>query len=105
MKPGRTVGDIFQAHAKTLDDAGLERHRMHACGYSLGATFAPNWMDWPMVYADNPVVLAPGMVFFLHMIIVDSDAGVPATVGRTSLITPSGAEPLSKASLDLPVTG
>lgn len=103
LRPGRTVGDVFAAHARTLDKAGLRAHRLNACGYSLGATYAPNWMDWPMIYADNPLVLAPGMVFFLHMIIFDSDAGLPACVGRTSLVTESGAEPLSAAPLDLTV--
>jgi Xaa-Pro dipeptidase len=104
MKPGRGVGDMFEAHARTLDRAGLRAHRLNACGYSLGATFAPNWMDWPMIYAGNSVVLAPGMVFFLHMILFDSDTGTPACVGRTSLVTATGAEPLSAASLDLTIS-
>lgn len=103
LVPGRTVGDVFEAHARTLDAAGLQRYRLNACGYSLGTTFAPNWMDWPMVYDANPVVLAPGMVFFLHMVIFDDDTGTPACIGRTSLVTATDSEPLSKAGLELPV--
>ena len=103
LVPGRTLGDVFDAHAQTLDHAGLERYRLNACGYSLGTTFAPNWMDWPMVYGGNPVVLAPGMVFFLHMVIFDDDANIPACIGRTSLVTDSGAEPLSATDLALPL--
>ncbi len=103
LKPGRTVGDVFEAHAATLDKAGLSRFRLNACGYSLGTTFAPNWMDWPMIYKANPVVLAPGMVFFLHMIIFDDESGLAMTLGRTSLVTANGAEVLSKAPLDLVV--
>ena len=103
LEPGRTVGDVFDAHARTLDEAGLERYRMNACGYSLGTTFAPNWMDWPMIYAGNPLVLEPGMVFFLHMIIFDDDTGTPACIGRTSLVTASGPEPLSQVDLALTV--
>lgn len=101
LQPGRTAGDVFAAHAMTLDKAGLKSHRLNACGYSLGTTFAPNWMDWPMLYAGNPVELAPGMVFFLHMVLFDSETGVPASVGRTSLVTDTGAEPLSTLSLEL----
>jgi Xaa-Pro dipeptidase len=101
LKPGRTVGDVFEAHAATLDTAGLSRFRLNACGYSLGTTFAPNWMDWPMIYKSNPVVLAPGMVFFLHMIIFDDDSGLAMTLGRTSLVTAQGADVLSKAELAL----
>ncbi len=103
LKPGRTAGDVFEAHAATLDTAGLSRFRLNACGYSLGSTFAPNWMDWPMIYKANPVVLAPGMVFFLHMIIFDDDSGLAMTLGRTSLVSAQGADVLSKARLDLVV--
>ena len=103
MRPGNTVGQAFDAHAKTLDDSGYREHRMNACGYSLGTTFAPNWMDWPMLYHGNPEVFAPGMVFFVHIIIFDSARSLAMTMGRTSLITESGAESLSRASLDLHV--
>jgi Xaa-Pro dipeptidase len=101
LRPGRTCGDVFAAHATALDAAGLKDARLNACGYSLGTTFAPNWMDWPMLYAENPVELAPGMVFFTHMIIFDDDAGLAATLGRTSLVTDGGCEVLSQAALDL----
>jgi len=103
LRPGRTVGEVFEAHAQTLDKAGLSRFRLNACGYSLGTTFAPNWMDWPMIYKANPVVLAPGMVFFLHMIIFDDESGLAMTLGRTSLVTAGAADVLSKAKLDLVV--
>ena len=82
------------------DAAGLGAYRLNACGYSLGTTFAPNWMDWPMIYAANPQVLAPGQVYFLHMIIFDDDSGLAMTLGRTSLVTDSGSEVLSKAPLE-----
>ena len=101
LKPGSTMGDVFAAHARVFDAAGLAAHRMNACGYCLGTTFAPNWMDWPMFYADNPVEIAPGMVFFLHMILMDSDSGTAMTLGRTSLVTDAGAEVLSRLPLDL----
>ncbi len=103
LKPGNTIGDIFEAHAKSLDAAGLGAYRLNACGYSLGTTFAPTWMDGFMAYKDNPVVIVPGMVFFLHMIIFDDDTGLAATPGRTSLVTAAGSEVLSKADMDLVV--
>jgi len=46
-----------------IDRAGMRALRMNACGYSVGATFSPNWMDWPMIYTGNPTVIRPGMVF------------------------------------------
>ncbi len=103
LRPGRPVGEVFDAHARVLDDAGMGAHRLNACGYSMGTTFAPNWMDWPMLYRGNPVLAAPGMVFFIHMILFDSDAGLAMTLARSSLVTAAGSDPLSEASLDLVV--
>ena len=103
LKPGAPMGAVFDAHARVLDEHGFQEHRMNACGYSLGTTFAPNWMDWPMFYTGNPVAAAPDMVFFLHMILFDSDAGEAMTLGRTVRVTETGCEPLSTASLDLVV--
>ena len=105
LRPGNTFGDGFDAHARVLDKAGLKPHRLNACGYSLGAVFAPNWMDWPMLYHGNPVEIAPGMVIFVHIIVVDSDAGLAMCPGRTSLIGAHGAEPLSRLPLDLTIAG
>ncbi|MBL8673215.1 MAG: aminopeptidase P family protein, partial [Alphaproteobacteria bacterium] len=76
LKPGRPIGEVFDAHARVLDRAGHGAHKMNACGYSLGALFAPNWMDWPMFYHGNPVVAAPGMVFFIHIIVYDEARGL-----------------------------
>jgi Xaa-Pro dipeptidase len=103
LKPGRPISQVFDAHVRVLDGAGYGKHRLNACGYSLGTTYAPNWMDWPMFYKDNPEVAQPGMVFFLHMIILDSDSGLAMTLGRTSEVTAEGARPLSRAPLDFVV--
>ena len=103
LRPGARLGSVFEAHARALDVRGLSKYRLNACGYSLGSTFAPSWMDWPMLYGGNPVIAAPGMVFFLHMIVFDDETGLAATLGRTSLVTDEGAEPLSGASLEFVV--
>jgi len=103
VRPGATMGEVFEAHAVTLDAAGMREHRMNATGYSLGTTFAPNWMDWPMFYRDNPEVIGPGMVFFIHIIIFDSPRGLAMTTGQTVLVTKTGCEPLSRKGLDLVV--
>ena len=100
LKPGRPIGEAFDAHARVLDSRGHRAHRLNACGYSLGATFAPNWMDWPMLYHGNTMEAAPGLVFFLHMIVFDAERGLAMTLGRTSEITQSGAKPLSRAGFD-----
>jgi Xaa-Pro dipeptidase len=58
-------------------------------------------MDRPMLYAGNPVPAEPGMVFFLHCIVVDSERGVAMSMGRTCLVTVAGREILSTRPLDL----
>jgi Xaa-Pro dipeptidase len=45
LRPGTPLGSVFDAHARTLDAHGLSKYRLNACGYSLGSTFAPSWMD------------------------------------------------------------
>ena len=103
LRAGATAGDVFAAHARALDSRGLAAHRLNACGYSMGATFAPSWMDYPMFYENNPEVLAPGMVFFIHIIIMDSESGIAQTLGRTSEVTAGASQPLSRLDLDLVV--
>jgi Xaa-Pro dipeptidase len=101
LRPGRTAGDVYAAHARVLDERGLGAHRLNACGYSLGAKFTPSWMDWPMFYEANPWEIAPGMVVFAHMILMDSDTETAMTLGRTSLVGEHGAEALTMPALDL----
>ncbi len=101
--PKNTVGSVFDVHAKTFDDLGYNEARMNACGYSLGSTFSPNWMDWPMLYTGNPYVIQPGNVFFMHMILMDSDNELAMNLGETYLVTENGNERLGKQKLDLVV--
>jgi Xaa-Pro dipeptidase len=103
MTPGNTFGDVFDAHARTLEAHGLTKHRLNACGYSLGARFTPSWMDMPMFYQGNPEPIAPNMTLFAHMIIMDSETETAMTLGRTYLTTDSQPRPLSRHDLDLVV--
>jgi len=103
LKPGNKAGEVFDVHAKVFDRLGYKKSRMNACGYSLGTTFSPNWMDWPMLYAGNPIVLKTGMVFFIHMILMDSDNQLAMNLGETYLLTNTGNERLGKKKIDLVV--
>tara|TARA_Y100000590_G_scaffold288112_1_gene324394 strand:+ start:324 stop:1478 length:1155 start_codon:yes stop_codon:yes gene_type:complete len=102
LVPGNTVGEVFDIHAKTFDTLGYKKSRMNACGYSLGATFSPNWMDVPpMIFTGNSLLLEPGMVFFMHMILMDSDNKLAMNLGETYLVKEKGNERLGKQKLDL----
>jgi Xaa-Pro dipeptidase len=104
LHPGSTFGAVFAAHVGVLERAGLTgtANRLNACGYSLGTTFSPNWMDWPMLYRGNPVVVEPGMVVFTHMIV--SEAPRTVAPGETFLVTEGGAERLGTMPLTLDPT-
>ena len=101
LRPGKTAGDVFEAHARVMDAHGMGKHRLNACGYSLGAKFTPSWMDFPMFYRGNETVIAPGMVFFAHMILMDSDAEAAYCLGRTYIIGPKKPQPVSNYPLTM----
>lgn len=101
LRPGNAVGQVFAAHAEVLTKAGYAGHFLNACGYTMGATYPPTWMDRPMLYAGEPQVLAPNMVFFLHMILLNSDTGLGMSLGETAIVTASGCEPISHAPRQL----
>jgi Xaa-Pro dipeptidase len=103
-KPGRPLGEIDDAHRLVYDAAGFGHARMAACGYSLGALYRPTWMDVPpMLYSGNPQPAAPGMVLFLHAILVDAAQNLAMSLGHTILVLPTGAEVLSRIAPDYTV--
>ena len=57
----------------------------------------------PMIFADNPLILQSGMVFFMHMILMDSENQLAMNLGETYLVTEKGHERLGKHKLDLVV--
>ena len=57
-----------------------------------------------MIYADHPQVLAPGMVYFIHMILLNSRTGLSMSLGETSIVTAQGAERVTHAPESI-VTG
>ena len=60
-------------------------------------------MDWPMLYTGNPYEITPGNIFFMHMILMDSDSNLAMNLGETYLVTENGNERLGKQKLDLVV--
>jgi Xaa-Pro dipeptidase len=101
VRPGATLGDVFATHARILDAAGYREHRLNACGYGMGAVYAPVWTDWPMIYEGNPLAFEAGHVFFLHMILLDFGSQLAMTLGHTVVVTDTGCERLSRSDLGL----
>ena len=100
LKPGRPIAEVFAAYEREMEAGGYGAASYNACGYALGTTFAPNWMDWPMLYRGNPEPALPGMVFFIHPGARDDGDGLAAVVGETYLVTEGGAERLSNRAIE-----
>ncbi|GJN69927.1 hypothetical protein PLIIFM63780_010447 [Purpureocillium lilacinum] len=96
LKPGRKIGDVFEAYARVADENGFRDQRFNSCGYSLGATFSPTWMDFPMFVRGQNVVAKAGMVFFIHIILMDKATDTASSIGQTVEVTENGCVPLSK---------
>lgn len=101
LKPDAQMGDVFAEYARVCDAAGMKDYRFNACGYGMGAVFNPLWVDPPMFYADNALVMKAGSVFFLHMIIMDQSAGLAMTLGESFVVTDKGNERLSQVPIEL----
>lgn len=99
LKPGNSFGDVFNAHARVITKAGFLH--MGATGYSLGTTFPPSWMDWPMFWPGNDEPIRPGMVLFIHTITRARDNRTASCPGQSYIITGDGHEALSKLSMEL----
>ncbi|ALN72748.1 Xaa-Pro peptidase family protein [Aureimonas sp. AU20] len=105
MRPGHTFGDVFDAHARVVEEHDMVRHRLSACGYSVGARFAPSWIEPQMFVSGNAEPIRPGMTLFAHMILMDSDSETAMSLGQTYLTTDGAPESLSRLALDLPFVG
>ena len=57
----------------------------------------------PMIFTENPLIIKPGMIFFMHMILMNSENQLAMNLGETYLVTESGNQRLGKQKLDLVV--
>ena len=102
FKPGETLGKVDEIHRAKLDAAGFQGQRYAACGYSLGATYRPSWMDVPpMIHTGNPLEMRPGMVFFPHVMLGNPTTGLAMGLGQTVLVTDTAPEVLNASPLEL----
>jgi Xaa-Pro dipeptidase len=58
----------------------------------------------PMIYSGNEMPIVPGMVLFLHAILVDAPNNLAMSLGYTILTTAGSAEVLSKIVPEYVVT-
>ncbi|MEE2980009.1 MAG: aminopeptidase P family protein, partial [Pseudomonadota bacterium] len=85
-----------------IDDRHLAMHEacvaaLDACGYTMGATWPPTWMEQPMIVAGSPVVIEESMTFFTHMICTDQTTGLQMALGEQAIITAGKPEIITHA--------
>jgi Xaa-Pro dipeptidase len=87
LVPGNTLGEVYEAHRATFARHGYEHALLRACGYTMGATWPPTWMEQPQIYERNSTELVPHMSFFTHMILIDHTTGLTMSLGEQAIIT------------------
>ncbi len=89
-RPGIPAGDVDRAARAVIEAAGYGPYFTHRTGHGLGSE--PH--EEPYIYAENPLLLEPGMVFTVEPgIYLPGQAG--ARVEDDVVITATGAESLS----------
>jgi Xaa-Pro dipeptidase len=92
MRPGKTADDLYQVHVDVFNKHGFGHAILSSCGYTMGATWPPTWAEMPMISKGNLLVLELNMTFFIHMILVDHEAGLTMSLGEQAIIHEDGLE-------------
>jgi Xaa-Pro dipeptidase len=90
-----------EAAKRVIADAGLDRHRVHTTGYSIGAGVAPAWGEPLNMYGGTQDVLRAGMVVSIEPPVFVAEERLCARIIDNVLVTKTGAELLSRIPLDL----
>ena len=56
-----------------------------------------------MLYTENPYTIAPGNIFFMYLILMDSENQLTMNLRVTYLVSENGNERLGKHKLDLAI--
>jgi Xaa-Pro dipeptidase len=104
LRPGTTLGEIYDTHYQALEHHGYGPAALKACGYTMGATYPPSWMEMPMIYSGNPFLLKENMVFFTHMVLSDFETGLIMSAGETSIVTSGAPEVITHVPRE-PIVG
>ena len=92
LRPGTTVGELFDIYKATLEEHNEHDAVLTVAGYTMGAMWPPTWMEEPLIFEGNPLVLEENMTFFTHMILNDRQTGLSMAVGETAIIKTGAPE-------------
>lgn len=86
------MGELFDIYKATLEEHNEHDAVLTVAGYTMGAMWPPTWMEEPLIFEGNPLVLEENMTFFTHMILNDRKTGLSMAVGETAIITTGAPE-------------
>ena len=98
VRPGVTVGDVYDAWHAVAEEGGLGHYHRHHCGYLVGIGFPPTWTGGSAVTGlrrGGGMVLRSGMVFHLHSWFTETGRG-DYFISNAALLTDSGCEILTR---------
>ncbi|MBI3979275.1 MAG: aminopeptidase P family protein [Chloroflexi bacterium] len=99
VRPGISIGDVDRARLKVFGAAG---HKwLPRCGYGVGLSYPPSWLEGLDVQEDNPLILQPGMTFTLQPVLNLIEERVSYSVGETVTVTETGCEVLTRCPWEM----
>jgi Xaa-Pro aminopeptidase len=101
IRDGVSVGAPFEAARRVIARGGLEAYSVHTVGYSVGAAFPPSTGEPFNLAPSSAELLKAGMVLSICPPIFIPEERLGARLVDNVLVTPNGAERLSRASKDL----
>jgi len=96
IRPGRTLGEVFDAQRVIFTKYGHDSSVMTSCGYFMGATFPPSWVDQKMIVRNSPIILKENMSLFTYMSLKLKD-GTRMGVGEQYIVTDDEPEVVTHA--------
>jgi len=94
-----------EAARRVIAEAGLDRCRVHTSGYGLAPGFPPTWGEPLHLLGGSTYTLQAGMVVTVEPPVFSGDEHLGARIIDNVLVTPDGAELLSRFSRGLIVSG
>lgn len=101
IKPGVPAVVPHQAAKKVIEDAGMEKYRLHLSGYGIAPGFPPSWGESLKLDDGSTNTMAAGQVVSIEPPVLIHEEKMGARIIDNVLVTDSGAEILSKFTRDL----
>jgi Xaa-Pro dipeptidase len=90
-----------EAARRVINEAGLDRGRVHTTGYGLAPGFPPTWGEPIHMFGGSSYVLQAGMVVTVEPPVFLGEEQLGARIIDNFLVTNEGAELLTRSSRDL----